>query len=324
MSEPPHDAAAGAREGPRLAARGSEEIAPGLWHVHLGDHVPLGPLSGYLVSGAAAAVVEAGPPESAARTLEALRVAGIRRPDVRWILVTHVHLDHAGAAGRLLGELPNARVGVHPRGVDHLVEPKRLADAAQAAWGVRFDSSTAPLPVPKDRIVALEDGQRLDLGAGRLLKVVYTPGHATHHCCFVDHSTRGVFTGDATGAHYDAARSPFGVALTTPGAAPPRIDVETFLDSLVRIAAEQPLAMYHTHFGVQPYSVEVLEHAAGQVTLLQALARSIHARGGTPDDMAETYLGWLAKDRPGLRMELLRVHTRVNNHSIWRSTITDG
>lgn len=302
----------------------SEEVAPGVRLVRLGDHVPLGPLSGYLLSGATTAVIEPGPPESAARALEALAAAGIPRSEVRWLLATHVHLDHAGATGRLLAELPNARVGVHPRGVAHLVDPSRLAEAAQAAWGVRFDRSTAPLPVPADRVVALHDGQGIDLGAGRVVKVIYTPGHATHHCCFVDHATRGVFTGDATGAHYDGSCSPFGVPLTTPGAAPPRLDVEAFLQSLVRIAAEEPRLLYHTHFGVQPYSVEVLEHAAGQVTLLQALARSIHARGGTPDDMVETYLGWLASSRPGLRMELLRVHTRFNNHSIWRSTIRDA
>lgn len=323
MSDPQRNAATRARDaGP--AARCSEEVAPGLRLVHLGDHVPLGPLSGYLLTGAETAVVEAGPPESAVRTLEALREAGIPRSDVRWILLTHVHLDHSGAAGRLVTELPRARVGVHPRGVAHLVDPSRLADAAQAAWGVRFDASTVPLPVPADRIVALEDGQRIDLGAGRIVKVLFTPGHATHHCCFVDAATRGVFTGDATGAHYGAEGSPFGVPLATPGAAPPRIDVEAFHDSLVRIAAEEPRALYHTHFGVQPYSVEILEHAAGQIALLQALARSVHARGGTPEDMVESYLGWLARDRPGLRTALLRVQTRFNNRSIWRSTITDG
>lgn len=305
--------------GAAAAGHGPELVAPGVRLVPLGNHVPLGPLSGYLVTGSVTAVVEPGPPERAACMIAALEDAGISRRDVRWILVTHVHLDHGGAAGRLLAELPNASVGVHPRGISHLVDPTRLAEAAQAAWGVRFDSATAPLPVPESRIVPLADGQRIDLGDGRIVKVIHTPGHATHHCCFVDESTRGVFTGDATGAHYDAETSPFGVALTTPGAAPPRLDVEAFLDSLVRIASEAPRLLYHTHFGVQPYSIEILEHAAGQIALLQALARSIHARGGTPEDMSETYLRWLA--RPGLRPEMLRVHTRFNNASIWRSTI---
>ncbi|MDQ3939783.1 MAG: MBL fold metallo-hydrolase, partial [Actinomycetota bacterium] len=151
----------------------------------------------FVVSGARTALVETGPKSSVQNVLAGLDAHGIDALD--WIIVTHVHLDHAGAAGTLAQHFPAARIAVHGIGAPHLADPRKLWTSAARIYGDRMDELWGGIdPVPEERIVVVNDGDRIDLG-GRELQAVETPGHAYHHHAFLDTSTGALFTGDALG-----------------------------------------------------------------------------------------------------------------------------
>src|SRR5207248_3940560 len=135
-----------------------------------------------------------------AALLDSVRAAGVNPAGIADVLVTHIHLDHAGAAGILLrDDLPHARVLVHPVGLPHLVDPGRLLRSAARLYGTRMDELWGEVaPVPAERVAELEDGARLRL-AGHELAVLFTPGHATHHAAVRHLASGAVFTGDVAG-----------------------------------------------------------------------------------------------------------------------------
>lgn len=166
------------------------------------------------------AFVDCGTSHSVPRMLAALKEAGLSPAQVDWLLVTHVHLDHAGGAGALMAQLPNARLVVHPRGAPHMVDPAKLIAGATAVYGEAemARSYGQIVPVPEQRVVVAEDGQRIDL-AGRELLCIDTPGHAKHHLCVWDARSRCWFTGDTFGLSYRELDSDKGPSCCPP---PPR------------------------------------------------------------------------------------------------------
>ncbi len=216
-----------------------------------------------------AAIVDTGVNASVPVVLEALRDAGLGPDAVRWVMLTHVHLDHAGGAGRLLHHLPRAQVTVHPRGAPHLRDPARLVAGTEAVYGV--DAARALYgviePVPPERLIETPDGARVSL-AGREFEFLDTPGHARHHVCIVDHGSGGVFTGDTFGLSYrelDAHGAPWVFPSTTPV----QFDPDALHTSIDRIVARHPSAVYLTHFGQVR---EVQRHAADLHRLIDAHA----------------------------------------------------
>jgi len=200
--------------------------------------------------GKSAAVVETGAASSVPRILAALAAAGIAREEVSHVVVTHVHLDHAGGAGTLMQALPRARLVVHPRGARHLVDPAKLVAGSIAVYGeARFRALYGELvPVPAERVIEAGDGFSLDLGA-RPLRFLDAPGHARHHFVVLDEASRGFFTGDTFGLSYrecDAGGRPFLFPTTTPV----QLDPPALHASIDRMLAERPERMYLTHFGV--------------------------------------------------------------------------
>ncbi|HIE54355.1 MAG TPA: MBL fold metallo-hydrolase [Chromatiaceae bacterium] len=206
-----------------------------------------------LRSGDELAFVDCGASTSVPRLLDALERLGLAAAQVRWILPTHVHLDHAGGAGRLLGHCPDAVLATHYKGLPHMVEPSRLQQGAINVYGEEvFHGTFGELePVPQDRSLALENGQILPLGDTELL-FIETPGHANHHGCFLDQRTGNLFTGDTFGLHYreldGREDDPFLLATTTPVA----FDPDAWFDSLDRMMALQPNRACLTHFGALP------------------------------------------------------------------------
>jgi glyoxylase-like metal-dependent hydrolase (beta-lactamase superfamily II) len=204
----------------------------------------------YLVRGGrSAAFVETGSAAAVPRLLAALEEAGLAREDVSHVVVTHVHLDHAGGAGALLASLPRAVVVVHPRGARHLVDPARLVAGTAAVYGeARFRALYGEIvPVPAARLVEAPHGSSIDLG-GRTIRFLDAPGHARHHLVAVDEASRGVFTGDAFGLSYreaDADGRPFLFPTTTPV----QLDPPALHATIDRILAERPERLYLTHFG---------------------------------------------------------------------------
>ena len=202
-----------------------------------------------LIIGNEAAFIDAGTNHSATLLLEELRRCDITREAVKYVVLTHVHLDHAGGAGRLLQLLPDALACVHPRGAPHLLDPQRLEAATRQVYGdAVYDAQYGALiPVPKTRLRTLADGETLDLG-GVALTAIHTPGHAMHHLCLVDPVGNCVFTGDTFGIRYPELIGPTGDFIF-PTTTPTQFDPLQLHASVERVRAVGVNAAYLTHFG---------------------------------------------------------------------------
>jgi len=195
-----------------------------------------------------AAVVDTGNNASVSRVLAVLASLGIAPQAVDWVVLTHIHLDHAGGAGSLMCALPNARLAVHPRGVRHMADPQRLWEATAAVYGAEraFSLYGRLVPVPVERIEPVSDGQVLTL-AGRCLRVLHTPGHARHHICIWDELARAFFTGDTFGLSYRELDVD-GRAFVFPTTTPTQFDPDAMHASIDRLLSFDPQAMYLTHY----------------------------------------------------------------------------
>jgi len=201
-----------------------------------------------VVDAGRAAFVDCGTARSVPAMLAALDELGVKREDVDWLLLTHVHLDHAGGAGQLMRALPNAKAIVHPRGALHMVDPRKLIEASIAVYGRElYDRLYGELlPIDPSRVVSTSEGQRIALG-GREFEILHTPGHALHHQTFFDHGSQSVFTGDTLGLSYrvfDVEGRAFGVPTTSPS----QFDPSQLIDSIQRILARRPKAAFLTHY----------------------------------------------------------------------------
>ncbi|MGZ0085647.1 MBL fold metallo-hydrolase [Caldibacillus thermoamylovorans] len=196
------------------------------------------------------AIVETGPSPSVPHLLAGLKALQIDPVDLRYIIVTHIHLDHAGGVGLLLQHCPNATVIVHPRGKRHLVDPSRLIAGAKAVYGAQFDALFAPIvPVPEERVIVKEDGETLALSAERTLTFYDTPGHANHHFSIYDSYSGGVFTGDTIGVFYPQLQEA-GLTFCLPSTSPNQFDPEAMERSAARLEVLRPERIYFGHFGM--------------------------------------------------------------------------
>lgn len=222
-----------------------------------------------------AAFVDTGPARSVPRLLAELDARGLRREAVDWVILTHVHLDHAGGAGELMRALPNATLVVHPRGAPHMIDPARLAASARQVYGdEEFERSYGELvPVPAERVVAAADGHVVEL-AGRRLRCVDTPGHARHHLAVWDARSRGWFGGDVFGISYRELDTPRG-AFVIPTSSPVQFDPDAMKDSVRRMLAEAPARVYLTHYGEVSDCQRLGTDLIAQVDAMAALARSL-------------------------------------------------
>ncbi len=200
--------------------------------------------SAYLLSSAEPALVETGPTTSVDAVKAGLDSLGLGPDDLAHIVVTHIHLDHAGGVGTLSASFPRATVWVHDRGAPHLADPTKLVDSAGRLYGPqRLRELFGPVePVPNERLRPLEDGDKVSLG-GRWLEAMYTPGHASHHVALVDSLSGAIFTGDALGIHLPD------VQVLRPATPPPDVDVELGVESIERIAARAETVLLFSHFG---------------------------------------------------------------------------
>jgi glyoxylase-like metal-dependent hydrolase (beta-lactamase superfamily II) len=199
------------------------------------------------------ALVDPGPTSALPTLRKKLDQLGLGVAGLDTILLTHIHLDHAGATGTLVRENPRIRVYVHERGAPHMVNPSRLLESAQRLYGAEMDRLWGEfLPVPLANITALGGGERLNIG-GRELEVAYTPGHASHHVTYFDTATGLAFIGDTSGIRI--ANAPIILPITPP----PDIDLEAWARSWELIRARRPERLFLTHFGVADGVGEHLE-----------------------------------------------------------------
>jgi glyoxylase-like metal-dependent hydrolase (beta-lactamase superfamily II) len=233
-----------------------------------------------MVDGGRAAFVDTGTHHSVPNLLAALGALDIGVEQVDYVLLTHVHLDHAGGAGALLAQLPRARVVVHPRGAPHLTDPAKLLAATKMVYGDEVFAAQfgAAVPIAAERITTVADGECLAFGA-RTLEFLHTPGHALHHLCILDRDTRELFTGDTFGISYrefDTAAGPFVFTAATPS----QFDPDQLRASVARLAALEPRCAYLTHYG----RIDAIAGLARDLDAdIDAIARLARASARSPD-----------------------------------------
>ncbi len=198
----------------------------------------------YLIDGGGElSLIETGPTSTADTVLRTLEAAGYDLAAVTKVIVTHIHLDHAGASGYMLERLPRAKLYVHRVGYPHMADPSRLLASAARIYGDQLERLWGKfVPVPEDRMVALDDGDQID-ASGCRLKVVYTPGHAGHHVALWEESTGILVTGDAAGVRLQ------NIKFVKPPTPPPEINLELWLESIAKMRALRPRLLLLTHFG---------------------------------------------------------------------------
>ncbi len=256
---------------PAAAAPDVELLPHGIYAIDTGFHRPRLDAAYLIVEQGRGAFVDTGTNFAVPRLLAALAVAGLAPEAVDWLIVTHVHLDHAGGAGLLLQALPNAQLVVHARGARHMIDPGALFEGARAVYGEAevARSYGTPVPVPAERVLVTHEGLNLVL-AGRALHFIDTPGHARHHHAVWDDRSRGFFTGDTFGLSYREFDVD-GRAWLTPTSAPVQFEPEPLKASVLRMLGFRPDSMYLTHFGrvgdVARLGVQMLEQIDAMVTL---------------------------------------------------------
>jgi glyoxylase-like metal-dependent hydrolase (beta-lactamase superfamily II) len=232
------------------------DAAPGIRAIDTNMFDRIGLTSAYLVEADQPALVETGPTSSVPSLRAGLAEVGIGADDLAHVVVTHIHLDHAGGAGALVPHFPKATMWVHERGAPHLADPEKLVASAARIYGERRlqELFGSVQPIPPDRIRAVEDGDRISLG-NRTLEVLYTPGHAGHHVALVDDRSRATFVGDALGVFLRD------VGVLRPATPPPEFDLELAVDSVERIRAARPSSILFSHFGPAPEVNELCDRA---------------------------------------------------------------
>jgi len=254
--------------------------------------------AGYLVEGPAPVLVETGSQSSVPTLLAALADLGVGPGDLAGVVVTHIHLDHAGGVGDVARAFPNATVYVHEKGAHHLADPERLVRSAAMVYGPLLDDLYGRLdPTPADRIHILADEEEITIGPGSSLVTVISPGHAKHHLGLHhvgDGASGLLFAGDAVGV-----RLPDGGVLR-PATPPPDFDLDQALHSLARFRERRPTGLALAHYGLIEHPVELLEEAEGTLRQWAEVAEAAWRSGA---DIAAALSERFAADVAGVPEE---------------------
>jgi glyoxylase-like metal-dependent hydrolase (beta-lactamase superfamily II) len=220
------------------------ELGPGFWQIDLGFQARAGVIAAYLLAGNdQLALIETGPSSCLANLELGIARTGHSVGELTHALVTHIHLDHAGAAGPLARDNSDLRVGVHPFGAPHMVDPSKLVSSATRIYGDRMDELWGEFcPIPEAQVIPLLDGEVIKIAGHRLL-AAFTPGHAHHHVAYIDLGDRIAFTGDVGGVRMQ------GTDYVCPPTPPPDLDRELWWESIARLQGFELERLYLTHFG---------------------------------------------------------------------------
>ena len=242
-------------------------IATGLLHGHSG-----------------VAVVDPGPTTCLPTLRQQLSARGFSTADIRWILITHIHLDHAASTGSLLKECPNARVIVHERGAPHLIDPSKLLSSATRLYGADMERLWGEIiPVPAANIDGVGDSARMEI-AGHDVEVAYTPGHAWHHISFFVRNAKVAFVGDTAGICRPSGR------IVLPPTPPPDIDLDAWRISTERILSWNPDVLFLTHFGPQSSPRVHFQDMWKRMDDWSAKVQATLAQEGTDEERANRFM----------------------------------
>jgi glyoxylase-like metal-dependent hydrolase (beta-lactamase superfamily II) len=203
-------------------------------------------IAAFVFEGPRPVVFETGPATVTPKLVEGLAEIGLDG-DVATFVGSHIHLDHAGGAGDVAEAFPRSQIVVHREGARHMADPTKLMASSYRVFGPRLDELFGPLrPVPEERLRAVDEGDRIEIGNGRHLRVIYAPGHARHHMAVQDSETGALFVGDSMGVYLPEA------GVLRPATPPPDFDLAVALRTLGRYRELDPPALYLTHFGPAP------------------------------------------------------------------------
>jgi glyoxylase-like metal-dependent hydrolase (beta-lactamase superfamily II) len=230
--------------------------------------------AGYLILGDRPCLVETGTSTSAPVVRDALTSLGVGPDDLATVVVTHIHLDHAGGVGDIAGYYPSADIVVHEKGARHLADPSRLMASARMVWGDKLDRLFGSLaPTEASRIRALGDIDAVDLGGGRSLSSHYSPGHAKHHVGLLDSATGDLYVGDAAGVYLPETGD------LRPATPPPDFDLQTALNSVALFGALGPQRLLFSHYGPVADVATTLERSADELRVWVDLTTQAHSEG---------------------------------------------
>jgi glyoxylase-like metal-dependent hydrolase (beta-lactamase superfamily II) len=240
--------------------KNTREVAPNVYLID--DELYSIPGSGsvYFLAEERKALIDTGPATSANAVLNGIRQIGCKPEEIDYIVLTHIHLDHAGGAGTLLEKMPRARVVAHHRALKHLIDPSKLVVSALEAQGNGSEGRNGKvLPVVESRLVAAYDGDTIRLSKEQVLTLLEAPGHASHELVISENRNNGLFVGDAVGHQVE------GTDVMIPVTPPPSFDLDLYFQTLYRLKDLNPSKMYFAHFGCSDQVQEKLEAAIGKL-----------------------------------------------------------
>ena len=276
--------------------------------------------AGYLIRGERPALIETGTALSAPTVVKALAALGIEAADLATVVVTHIHLDHAGGVGDIARAYPSATVVVHERGARHLADPSRLVASARRVFGDQMDALFGELlPTDAERLQVISDEGEVDLGGGRRLTAFHSPGHASHHLGLIDSLTGDLYTGDAAGIYIPET------ADVRPATPPPDFDLELALNSIDRFRAMSPQRLLFSHYGPVTDADDVLARSAQELVSWVSAVRADRDSGVDVDHAVALLRERIAESEPDVmadpevatKFEVLS-SSRANVEGIWR------
>jgi glyoxylase-like metal-dependent hydrolase (beta-lactamase superfamily II) len=278
--------------------------------------------AGYLIRADRPCLVETGTAPSAPVVRGALAGLGVGPGDLATVVVTHIHLDHAGGVGDIAGMFPAAEIVVHELGARHLADPSRLMSSARRVYGDDLDRLFGELaPTPAARIRTVEERGSVDLGGGRTLDSHYSPGHAKHHVGLIDSASGDLYVGDAAGVFVPETGD------QRPASPPPDFDLPLALESLRLFGALAPQRLLFSHFGPVDEVAATLERSAEELNVWVAETRRArgagldldHAVAMVRDRTRQRYAELRPGADPGIIEKTERVgSTQANVEGIWR------
>lgn len=255
-------------------------------------------LSGtYVIQDEHIALIESGPSPSVPYILAGLEKLNIKPEAIHYIIVTHIHLDHAGGVGVLIEHCPQAKVVVHPRGARHLADPSRLIESAKAVYQEKFTRLFHPIkPVPEERLLIKEDGETLALGSERTLHFIDTPGHARHHFSIYDPVSKGIFAGDSFGIRYPKLEA-LGGQLYIPVTTPNQFDPEAMKHSMERMMALGIERIYLGHYSMVNQVSKVHQQVTAWLERFVREGEEAYAKNLSVQQLADRLLKLLLDDQ---------------------------
>lgn len=263
-------------------------LGDNIYQIELVDRMQQGRSTGYFIDSEQKTVVEMGASVSVPRVLAALEELGVAPAQITYVIVTHIHLDHAGGAGLLLEKLPNAKLVVHPRGAKHMMNPAKLIAGAKQVYGDDFDRLFTPIiPIAKERMMIAENGMELAIDDNRTLVFYDSPGHAYHHFVVYDPVSKGLFSGDAIGISFPWLKETFGVDFYTPSSSPTQFDPEAMSATLRRFANLDVEQIYMTHYGRHADAQRIIAENIERTNMYARIAEEAYAEHATWEHVAE-------------------------------------